>query len=80
MSTSEKPHIRMSFKDTFLYSGFTFFSMEYQNFKPQKVFAWFTFVQLFISQILLITFIGVMASKLIDKLELNRLKSKKNDE
>ena len=78
MSSDKDNYIRLNFVDTFLYSGFTFFSMEYKNFIPQRAFAWFTFAELFISQILLITFIGVMASKLIDKINLNILRNEKN--
>lgn len=77
MSTDKESYVRLNFVDTFLYSGFTFFSMEYKNFIPQRAFAWFTFAELFISQILLITFIGVMASKLIDKINLNILRNEK---
>ena len=60
----------LSFKESVYYSAFTFFRMEYDNLRPKGLLTIFTIIEVFIAEILLITFIGVMASVLIDRINL----------
>lgn len=72
MVNSSGEKLLLSNLQSFYYSAYTFFGMEYFDVNPTGILNLFTIIELFISQILLITFIGVMASQLITKLNLKR--------
>ena len=64
-------HVKLSTYDAILYSGYTFFTMSYKNFQPEGIFTWLTLTEVFIAQILIIMFIGIIAGKIIENLKLN---------
>lgn len=57
-------------EDAILFSAFTFFSMDYDNFSPQGFLRWVSLIEVFIAQMLIITYIGVIGGKLIDRLKI----------
>ncbi|MBW2984762.1 hypothetical protein KY361_06600 [Candidatus Woesearchaeota archaeon] len=79
MINEKGTEIDLSGSESIYYSAFTFFGMEYENLKPQEIFRTFTVIEVFIAQLWLVTFIGVMVSKLIGKLMLKGLEEGKNE-
>jgi len=67
--------IILNFSSAILYSGFSFFSMEYNGLKPQGLLSLLTLIEVFISQIIIITFIGIIAGKLVEKLDIIKVKN-----
>lgn len=74
----DKKILTLSGKESIYYSAFTFFSMEYGNIKTKGLLTLFTIMEVFIAQIILITFIGIMAGTLISRLQLKDFKNEKN--
>ncbi|MDD5331462.1 MAG: hypothetical protein PHE43_01390 [Candidatus Nanoarchaeia archaeon] len=56
------------------YSGFTFFSMEYDNISSEGILKFFSLAEVALAQLVIITFIGIMAGELIEKIKLKEVK------
>lgn len=56
--------------ESFYFSGYTFFSMDYDDIEAQQFLKLIIILELFVSQILMIIFIGILASMLFGKLKL----------
>jgi len=61
---------RLNKIDSLLFSGFTFFSMDFGNFQTEGLLNYFALAEVFTAQIIFITFIGVIAGHLFAKLHL----------
>lgn len=59
--------------DYFNYSLFTFFRMEYKGFESWGISTFFTSLEVLISELLIVTFIGVLVGALLSKLKLKNL-------
>ena len=68
-------YINLDRSESILYSSYTFFNMNYKNYIPDGWLTKFTIIEMFISQIIFITFIAIMAAKLIDNLKLKGVKN-----
>ena len=62
----------LSFSDSLFYSGFNFFTMDYANLKAQSLLNAVVILEVFTAQIIIIVFIGVIASKLLEILRLKK--------
>src|SRR3989338_5225126 len=73
--TSINPSVEMvypiKFGDSFYYSGYTFFSMEYGDFKARGLLKLIALLELFTAQIAVIIFIGIIAGYALQRLVLN---------
>ena len=58
--------------DSLLYSGFTFFAMDYEELEPKGLLRFFTFTEVIGAEIVFIMFISIMAGEVIAKLELKK--------
>ena len=56
--------------ESFYFSGYVFFSMDYDDIGAQQYLRLIVILELFVAQILIIIFIGILASILLDKLAL----------
>lgn len=61
--------------EIFYISGFTFFSSTYNNLETQGLLTVFSLIEMFIAEIIIIMFIGILASALFDILKLKDLKN-----
>lgn len=59
--------------DFFNYSFFTFFRMEYNHYESSGITTFLTSLEILISELLLITFIGILVGVLLNKLRLKAL-------
>ena len=60
----------LDYKEALFFSGFIFFSMDYNNLQSQDLLNTIGLLELFIAQIMIIVFIGVLASELLNILKL----------
>lgn len=60
----------LDMKEAILFSGFTFFSMEYADLTPEGLLRWFTLLEVGIAEMIIILFIGIVAGMLFEKLKL----------
>ena len=64
--------IPLRYSDAFFYSGYTFFSMNYGDFKAKGLLNIVTIIELFIAQIAVIVFISILAGYALQRLKLNK--------
>ena len=62
----------LKYSDAFFYSGYTFFSMDYGDFKPKGLLKAIILIELITSQIVVIIFISISAGYVLQKLKLNK--------
>ncbi len=60
--------------DSLYYSGFTFFSMNYEDIQPKGLIKTITLSEVFGAQVVLMLFIGIMAAELISNIHLKEVK------
>ena len=60
----------LDMKEAILFSGFTFFAMEYANLTPEGLLRWFTLLEVGVAEMIIILFIGIVAGMLFEKLKL----------
>ena len=70
--TKGEHFIKLEFRDTIIFSGFNFFSMEYGGLLTQDLLTFVALVEVFTAQIVIITFVGILASILFDLLQLKK--------
>lgn len=64
--------IPLRYGDAFFYSGYTFFSMNYGDFKAKGLLNIVTIIELFTAQIAAIIFISILAGYALQRLRLNK--------
>lgn len=62
----------LNYSDAFFYSGYTFFSLDYGNFKAKGLLKMITLLELFTAQTAVIIFISILAGYALQKLRLNK--------
>ena len=72
MSTNGKDTI-LGMVDSIYYSGNTFFSMNYGNINPEGFLKLVSLLELLVAQILIISFIGILANELLHILKLQKV-------
>ena len=55
------------------FSGFTFFSMEFDELQPQGILKLITLLEVFLANIIIISFIGILSSELLKILKLKKI-------